>query len=524
MRVPFIGNPITESAGGNSAQEFINVIPEIVKNPVSESVKMFLQRRESFVFDCVPNGVYHTSQEGRGIFYWNGWIFSVIGDELWRHQLDSERSLGSPVGILVDTLATNTGMVGFTAFTGASDYLFLCDGTDGYLINTSFVSTQIVDVDFPSPHIPMPVYMDGYIFLQKLTGEIYNCDAGIPSSWSTSSYLTPENYADGPVALARQNNMVVALGETSVEFFYNAGNPTPGSPLGAYDQAVLQFGCASPRKVAQEEGLLIFMARSDAGGRFITAVEGTKDTMISTESINKLLDREAYDVLALSTGYLTRMHGHLLYVLNLFNTTRTLVYDFESKYWLEFNMGYTYTEDPETNFEEFTGQYLFLPFYDAVDVENRIFVQDAQSGYIYEQVADGRCQDGRIDYTDWETSQALPDYYLPIQITATSYPFDAGTAKRKFCSKAELIGMVPTNGGDETFTISWSDDDGLTWSAERSILADSQEGRMRAHRCGSFRRRKWKFVHTPPSDINAGVSSGKFKLEAVELEIEEGTH
>ena len=48
------------------------------------------------------------------------------------------------------------------------DYLFICDGVDGWYIDTSsWNSHRIVDVDFPTPHIISPVFLRWLCYFSK---------------------------------------------------------------------------------------------------------------------------------------------------------------------------------------------------------------------------------------------------------------------------------------------------------------------------------------------------------------------
>jgi len=102
--------------------------------------------------------------------------------------------------------------------------------------------TEITSADFPTPHCPFPVFMDGYLFVAKSgTQDIYNSNLDDPALWTAGDYISAEMYPDKIVALSKNNNYIYALGSNSIEYFYDAAVAT-GSPLGRHDSAVQQFG------------------------------------------------------------------------------------------------------------------------------------------------------------------------------------------------------------------------------------------------------------------------------------------
>lgn len=465
VRIPIVGSPSNRSTDSSKDQRFINCFPEAINNPLTGDVKYSLLKRNGSSIHSNPPG---TSGEGRGIATFNGKIYTVIDNILYSNTT------------AIKTLATSTGAVGFSQFSAANDYLVLLDGTDGYYISTTDVVTEIVDAQFPTPHLPYPVFLDKYLFVQKTTGEIFNCDVGDIVNWSATSYLTPESYPDGGVAIARQNNLLVALGVYSVEFFYDAANPTPGSPLGKNQQAILQYGCASGASIAQEEGLIIFVAQSSTGEKFVVAMEGTKDNNISTEAINRILTGEGSNITD-CWGFLTRQKGHLLYILNLPLQARTLVFDLVTKMWHEWdwNDGSTYS---------------IFPMIDSVELNDLSYMLHLTDGKIYNFLP-----------------TLFQDNANPIRLTVQTGRYDGDSNDAKFMDRLEIIGDYTTSSSN--LSIYWNDNDYQgSWSGPRIVDISK---RAFLYRLGSFRRRAFKLIHTDNVDV---------RLSAFEFMIRRGFH
>lgn len=480
-RVQLLGNPTNRNTNTDTDQRFVNCFPEISTDPITSENKTYLIARDGLNVVDVNN---HTAiTEIRGGLVWNNAIYWIGDNTVYK---GTQYGTGNTVSSTsIGTITTSTGSVGFVAWKAATDYLVLLDGTKGYYISTADAITEITDVDFPTPHLPCPVVLDQYLFVQKTTGEIYNCDVGDLTSWAATSYLTPESYPDGCVGIARQDNLLVSLGTNSVEFFYDAANPTPGSPLGKYQQSILQYGCASFNSVSTEEGTLIFVARSETGEKFVVSLDATKDSMISTPVINRVVTNEHTDISS-CYAFVCRMAGHKFYVLQLPSQSRTLVYDLETKYWHEwesdiFGTGMTPVQDSF----EFKDQIVYLS---SVPLLGAII-------------------------------RSFPDYYqdingsLNVLVQTTRMDFD--TTKIKFIQRAEIIGdFMDLIEGTYPISMSWSDDDYQTWSTPRT---SEVTGRMLFTQLGSTRRRAFRIFWT------LGECFLK-RINALEIDFTVGTH
>ena len=100
------------------------------------------------------------------------------------------------------------------------------------------------------------------------------------------------------------------------------------------------------------------------------------------------------------------------------------------------------------------------------------------------------------------------DYEMKVMIQTGR--FDGDTANAKFMHRIEIISDYQEEESD--LYIYWSDDDYKTWSAYRSV--DLQQ-RAYLYRCGSFRRRAFKFFSYADTPL---------RLTAMEVELRGGTH
>ncbi len=446
-RVNFVGQP-EQRSGSNPIkdQKFINFFPESIKAPMTGANHIFLQQRGGLDFvQQLPAGI------GRGVYYYNGAIFAVVGNTLYRN------------AVAIQTLSTNSGPIGFQEYAGTAKYLIVLDGISGWTINNLSVVVQITDPDFPTPHVVQSAYMDGYLFVAKAgTDDIYNSNLEDPFAWTTGDFITAEMFPDTIVALVRQNNYVVAMGQQTIEYFYDTG-VFPGTPLARNASALHQIGTVAASSVCQVEEQIMFVGQTASGGRTVWVMNGFTPTEIAIEPVRIALD--AQDVLAESiNGFCIRNKGHRFYVLVMFGVT--WVFDFDEQMWHNWtNASGTNNFNCRHASDYPTGSPLML---------------DSLTGAIY--VMDG---EKSTDYVDGVATS--------IKSVAVSSKMDFGTINRKMMHRFTLLGDVPAASGETSYSLEWSDDDYQTWSTARTVVID--DTMPATTQLGSFRRRAFRLTY-----------------------------
>lgn len=129
---------------------------------------------------------------------------------------------------------------------GFSEYQY-ADGTQalilftqqfGFVISPAGSSTPIAfPVGFGLRIVPFPVVMDGYLFAATPMGRVYNSKLNDPTDFTNAEWLTAENYPDGVSGLARMGNYIVVMGDSSIQYFYNAAREV-GTPLEKNPQVI----------------------------------------------------------------------------------------------------------------------------------------------------------------------------------------------------------------------------------------------------------------------------------------------
>lgn len=457
----------------------INCFVETLKTGDGEVIQEYLMSRPGleFQYTDTPNG----TQLPRGIYYWEGSIYTVNGPNLNKD------------GTTIQTLTTSFGPVGFVEFITSTNQkqLVVLDRLKGYVISTAGVVTTITDVDFPSPHVVYGVFLDGYLVVAKEgTGDIYNSDLDNPLAWTAGNFISAEMYPDDVVALVKQANYIVSFGPQTIEYFYDVGNAV-GTPFGRNPSAYHKVGTTSAYSISTFEEKIIFVGNAALGGRTIFMLDGFKLVDIGTPVIRRWLEFQGSQITEVA-GFVTRSKGHAFYVMNLLGTSglaadrRTFVYDLMENKWHEWR-----NADQTSSFDA-------------------DFATDHPSGqsWIIGRFTGAVCKFSDILSVDQDSASTS----TTIKVTATTPAIDFGTMNRKFANRFTFVCTIPTTPGNSSIQLQYSDDDYQTWSTARTVTINNVMNVL--HQLGQFRRRAWRFTYNSPYP---------FRLEGAELQYNLGS-
>ena len=456
--------------------------------------------------------------------YWYIWASPASGDTTVRMFRGTASTTTTSIG------AVGNGLLDFTQ-NYARTRLIIKNSTVMYVLNTDTnVLTQVSDGDYPSTTARGVVYLDGFFFVMDTDGNIFNSAEEDATSWGASDFIAAQFEPDGGVALAKYGLYIVAFGEYTSEYFWNAGNAT-GSPLLPVQQGVMNVGCADGDTVGVIDSQLIWVAQSKgqgqsiAAGRFVAQAQGNSYTKISTPAIDRILDADDFEDVDSTTF---KVGGHSYYHLRLGSSNMSLVYDLAQQQWYVWTRrrdsftqtlsgvviaNGTATGTFTSSFADgdvgvvsgFTGTYTALNGTFNFEVNSNVYkwpvtftgtatstgtgtatgwseddlgivaaagyqgkqiLQDKSSGDLFELDID-TYRDDSI-YMDW--SVRLPK-------------LDLGTNENKFASWADLV----ANKVSGNVALRFSDDDcqNFTRYRRRSLGAE----RTRWHRLGDYRRR-----------------------------------
>ena len=218
-------------------------------------------------------------------------------------------------------------------------YVVLKNSLSMYGMNTSTDAvTKVTSGNYPATTVRGIAYLDGTFYVMDPNGTIFGSNSEDIFTWSALNFISANAEPDGGVALARAGSFVVAFGNYTTQFFYDAGNAT-GSPLSRAPNGTILSGCASSNSIAYCDGSFYYISQSkgqgpttNAGVR-VSVLKGISSQVISTDSIERLLKA---DGLVNAYGNAINVLGHDLYIISLPTSGLSLVYDITSQWWYVF--------------------------------------------------------------------------------------------------------------------------------------------------------------------------------------------
>ena len=407
-------------------------------------------------------------------------------------------SVSSGAGIYVGMQASGTGVANNALVTNVNGTTITLS-----LPNTDAVSGTITFVDlgsngvltpslnsFPAgPFVSGAVFLDNYIFIGTTDNRIYNSNLGDPTTWQALSYLKFEQTADTLVGIVKHLNYLVAFGNNSTQFFYDAGT-YPGSPLALAASYTSEIGCASGDSIVATSNTVLWIGKTRTYGKCVYAMDGVSATKVSTSNIDRHIEA---DDLSYVTAYCYKVSGHTLYILTLHNTQKTLVYDLDEKQWYtwtQYAMASNTQPNPGTYYESyFRGTYY-------AEMDNIPYVLDDDNAKLY-----------------YFSTNIYQDDGQPIYCRSVTDIRDNGSTKRKFYGRCEIVGDKVQGG---VMQISHTGNDYASYSTPRSV--DLNAPRSQVYLSGADRRRAWQFLCTSNVPLRLDAAEIDFRIGEMDQE------
>lgn len=242
--------PTETSVVQPTTMSYINCFP-LKEEMWGEDAQFGIHKREPWTVGTVATGtVTSTGTRGPLVSPTNTpLLFFSKGTTVYKYDysintvasLSTRTDFGSGSGTyLIDS--TNARRVAFLeTYSGVPTYLYSIqeDGTTGA------TSTDLSSLSLDGAK--GLVFIDGYLFAVDRSGtKIYNsAPGGVYTTWNSTDFIDAEQYADRVTMIAKHKNYLVAFGQASVEFFYDAAIEV-GSPLARQESYSHQIGLVLP--------------------------------------------------------------------------------------------------------------------------------------------------------------------------------------------------------------------------------------------------------------------------------------
>lgn len=275
-----------------------------------------------------------------GTFYNSIWIIGGLNsqvpatyyNDVWGSGL-ATLATGGRVPLPSVTLPSLRYTFNQTAESITQPLLFLKSSRDGYVYNPSTSTlTKITNVNYPQTTVPGIAYLDGSFYVMDTAGRIFGSAINDATSWTALNMVAMQAEPNGGAAISKIANYIVALGQWSLQYFYDNNNPAPASPLSTNSTLTTNVGCATGDSVVEMQSTVVWVGQTKDAGRSVYQIDNLSPRKISTPFIDRILQSaDLSNVYAYATG----AEGHNFYVLTLANNNMTLVYDFGHKEWYQ---------------------------------------------------------------------------------------------------------------------------------------------------------------------------------------------
>jgi hypothetical protein len=430
--------------------DYLNCFVDIVQNKAAKDNDYHVVKRDGLT----AYGPTLQSANVRGLHYWEDQnkIFVAVDDDI---QVINATT-GATITTLTTFFGTSSGTVGFAEFL-YDDNTVKIVATDGTTLKTIDSSNTVVagaDADMPVPHLPYPIFLDGYLFLAKSnTADIYNSDLNDPLAYTSGNFLASEMFPDTINRIAKLNNYLVAFGTYSIEYFWDAANES-GSPLQRNDTPVKLTGFMGG--FAQHGNKIYFVGNTSTGTPEVYVLEDFKFNAVSTPTIRRYLASLSASTVSI-IGNIISHNGRDFYVLNVGSLTYCM--DLETQLWtrLAYQGNANFTCEHAIAVKDDTTQL-------CVVYLNSLTTLLKFSPSVY--------QDNSSNFT--------------VRIVTDTQMFDS--YNRKTMSKFIVYADRPTSSAN--LLVYYTDDDYQTYSTARTI--DLNQEYPSLTRLGTFRRRAFK--------------------------------
>ncbi len=295
-------------------QRKINSMYEVTQNSVSGKSTLFLTKRPGFnQVDSLNFGVStqisYLATLAPGQFINDvtaSWVYATSGNAC--QASDS----ASSTNVILNAATYYPAFADKTAISGIDTNIVQLLNYSTQDIRTFYSSslslfTEVTSVNFSTLfHTGKMEFMDGYGFVaDRSTQRIYNTDLNTLDTWSPLGYITKQIRQDGLLGLGKLGKRIIAFSEQTAEVFGNAGSEV-GSPLVSIPELQANIGLFRTPSVnggvttlppgathyyAILGGKMYFPGREGLIGAALYSFDGSRFEKVSRGPVNKIISQ-----------------------------------------------------------------------------------------------------------------------------------------------------------------------------------------------------------------------------------------
>lgn len=494
----FVGPSYPLKSKAIDSQRLINMFPEMVESGTGkESQVAYLKSIPGYeqltTVGAGPIRLIHVDNPPANAFNPSNRVFIVSGDEIYKAIWNTTTSVWDVTWL--GDLSTSTGPVYAASANIDLGVTVFVDGTDCY-IYWIYIDDALPSENFGTfstygyigvTNATKVVWVDGYfIFIQANSGQFYASD------WNSLnvdplSFATSEGDPDNILSVITNHRDLIMFNERSTEIYVNTGNAD--FPFERIQGGFIEKGCLAAASVAKIDSKVFWLSRDEFGQGNIQMLQGMVPQRVSTHAVEQRIS--TYTSIEDATAYTYQKDGHSFYVINF--TEGSWCFDVSTGQWHE-RLSLSGGELQRFRLEQLKF-FPFLGIHIAADFEtNKIYKLNDD---IYALGAE-------------------------VLVRERTFPHISASGKLMRCNALRIdievgVGINGTaQGSDPKAMLKWSDDDGRTWSNERTAsigkIGETSK-RVIFWKLGSYRKRIYKLRVTDPVRLN---------ISSVDVDIELG--
>lgn len=419
INLPIVGGAYKDPNTAIACQTCINLYPEVTQEGQKVPAALLPAPAVNTLFDV------NKTAECRGFAALsNGSVYAVYGNDLYK--LNS--SLKKMNNVSID--GTNTVII-------AENSRFAC------FVSDAAVYTLDMQTDEWAQYGEQLLYeaddvvtlAQRFIFNRRGTGQIFWTDT-LSTNIDPLSFATAESSPDDITALKVHNKQLWIFGELSTEIWYPTGdNDLPFAPM---QGSAIFAGCLLRHTIQRFGESLVWLANTENGNCQIVMAQGLQLQRISNHALEKEL--RGYDTTDAS-AYVYQEVGHSFYVIKFPRANKTWVYDGATGAWHQRAIwrNDAFQQHPTKHHAMWRGQHIFTH-------ESQVMI---------------------LGLTDSSRDVIGIDILKQVRERATHAVSRTQNMVRH--NRLTLITQQATsnNEKDPQVMLSWSDDDGVSWSDTR---------------------------------------------------------
>jgi len=396
-------------------------------------------------------------------------------------------------------------------FFEVGDYLVILDSENNaawYVYRYSPTTlVEITDSNFPGHNSPYTLVkggavLNGTLYVMDTTGSIFGSEIGDPATWKPLNFITAEAESDSGIMLTKHNNHVVAFGNCTTEFFYDAANLT-GSSLTVRQDLMYEFGIVDFDTVWTDQNVLFFIAQLNTGGITVKMMSDMEIRDISTGDIDTFLTATIQEDRKSLIGSGFSIGQTMFYILTIYDINNdiapleSIVYNSATNTWTIFKTG------ADINSKCALMDWVTPTTIAAKGILSNGNLISIEDNYHPVDIAEGKVAVyATAVYANsvFTTEEEGAETNIPMEIITG--PNNNNTANRKFMSSLRVLTSQTSE--SQNLNISWSDEDNNSWIIPAKPIDTSLSG-QRITRLGSYRQRNFKlaFAGNEQIEINA---------------------